>query len=388
MKALIVGAGIGGLTTAIALRQAGIDVVVLERAAELKEAGAGLLLGANAIKVLDRLGLGDEVREIGAPTMVGNLFSWRGEELVSLSADQVERLVGAESFAVHRADLQPVLLRSLGDDHSHGPVRLDAELVSFAQDGKGVRAFLADGGEERADLLVGADGIHSKIRSDLHGCQAPIYAGYTAWRGVVDYQEELLSQGGGFESWGRGTRFGCARMGGGRMYWFATRNTPEGGDDGPAGGRQTLLNMFRDWHEPVLDLISATPEEDIRRDDVYDRKPVKRWGEGRVTLLGDAAHPMTPNLGQGACQAIEDAFELAAAFAGCLRERARVEDALGLYELRRTRRTAAVVRLSRRMGQVGQLENPWLCRLRDAAAKRMPDSFQRRQLQMVLGYEP
>ncbi len=384
MKALIVGAGIGGLTTAIALRQADIDVVVLERAAELKEAGAGLLLGANAIKVLDRLGLGDAVREIGAPTMVGNLFSWRGEELVSLSADQVERLVGAESFAVHRADFQSVLLRSLGDDHSHGPVRLDAELVSFAQDGKGVRAFLDDGGEECADLLVGADGIHSKIRSELHGCQAPIYAGYTAWRGVVDYQEELLSQGGGFESWGRGTRFGCARMGGGRMYWFATRNALEGGSDRPAGGRRTLLDMFRGWHEPIRELIAATPEEDIRRDDVYDRKPVKRWGEGRVTLLGDAAHPMTPNLGQGACQAIEDAFELA----GCLRAETKVEDALGLYESRRTRRTAAVVRLSRRMGQVGQLENLWLCRLRDTATKRMPDSFQRRQLQMVLGYEP
>ena len=265
---------------------------------------------------------------------------------------------------------------------------LGAELVGFAQDETNVRAFLADGGEERADLLIGADGIHSKIRNDLHGRHAPIYAGYTAWRGVVDYQNELLPRGGGFESWGCGTRFGCARMGGGRMYWFATRNAPEGGDDGPAGGRRTLLDMFRGWHEPVPDLIAATPEEDIRRDDVYDRQPVKRWGEGRVTLLGDAAHLMTPNLGQGACQAIEDAFELADALAGCLRERSGVEAALGLYEARRTRRTAAIVRLSRRMGQVGQLENPWLCRLRDAAAKRMPDSFQRRQLQMVLGYKP
>ncbi len=380
MKALVVGAGIGGLTTAVALRRAGMEVVVLERAAELGEAGAGLLLGANAVKVLDRLGLGGAVREAGAPTLVGGIFSREGQILTSLFAEQVTEMVGAESFAVHRADLQSVLLRALGDKH----LRLGAELASFTQNEKNVRVFLVDGDEECADLLVGADGIYSKTRENIHGYQSPTYAGYTAWRGVVDYEYELLSRGGGFEFWGRGARFGCARMGGGRMYWFATRNAPEGGDDGPAGGRRALLDMFRGWHEPVVDLIEATSEGDIRRDDIYDRKPMNRWGEGRVTLLGDAAHPMTPNLGQGACQAIEDALALA----GCLRERARVEEALELYEARRTRRTAAIVRLSRRMGWIGQLENPWLSRLRDVAVKKMPDRFQRRQLRMVLGYEP
>lgn len=378
MKALVVGAGIGGLTAAIALQRAGVEAVVLERASELREAGAGLLLGANAMKVLDRLRLGEAVREVGAPTVVGGILSRRGEVLVSLSDDLVTGLVGAESFAVHRADLQAVLLGALGEDR----VRLDAELAGFAQDGGGVSAFLSDGGERRADLLVGADGLYSRVRDELHGYRKPVYAGYTAWRGVVAYPDELLPGGGGFESWGRGTRFGCARMGGGRMYWFATRNAPEG--DGPAGHRRALLELFRGWHAPVPDLIAATPERDIRRDDIYDREPVKRWGAGRVTLLGDAAHPMTPNLGQGACQAIEDALVLAR----CLRERAGVEAALRLYEDRRAGRTAAIVRLSRRMGRVGQLENPALCRLRDAAVKRMPDRFQRDRLRMVLGHEP
>lgn len=367
------------MTAAIAFRRAGIEVVVLERTTELREVGAGLLLGANAIKALDKICLGDEVRRIGAPTMVGEMRSWNGEVLVRLSADQVTELVGTESFAVHRAELQAALLRELGEKH----VRLGAGCAGFSQDQRNVKVFLDDGSELNADLLIGADGIHSTVRSKLLGPEKPVYAGYTAWRGIVNYRRDLLPQGGGFESWGRGARFGCARMGGGRMYWFATCNAPEGGDDGPTGSRRTLLDMFSGWHEPVGELIEATSEEDIRRDDVYDREPAGRWGEGRVTLLGDAAHPMTPNLGQGACQAIEDAVELADA----LREEAGVEVALRSYETRRTSRTADIVRLSRRMGRVGQLEHPLLCRLRNTAVKRMPVRIQRRQLQMVLGYE-
>ena len=367
------------MTAAIALRHAGIEAIVLERATELKEVGAGLLLGANAVKALDKIHLGDAARHIGAPTLVGALRSWNGEVLVSLSADQVTKLVGAESFAVHRAGLQAALLRELGEEY----VRLGADCTGFTQDRSGVKVFLDDGNELNADLLVGADGLYSTIRDRLLGYAKPAYAGYTAWRGIVYYPHDLLSDGGGFESWGRGTRFGCARMGGGQMYWFATRNAPEGGDDAPIGSRKTLLEMFGGWHEPVEDLVGETDETDIRRDDVYDREPVKRWGEGRVTLLGDAAHPMTPNLGQGACQAIEDAVVLA----GCLREKAGVAAALRLYEARRAGRTAEIVRLSRRMGRVGQLERPSLCRLRDAAVKRMPGLVQRKQLRKVLAYE-
>ncbi|MGB3634154.1 MAG: FAD-dependent monooxygenase [Rubrobacteraceae bacterium] len=379
MKALVVGAGIGGLTAAIALQRAGIEAVVLERATELREVGAGLLLGANAIKALDKIQLGDAVRGIGASTVVGTLRSWNGEVLVSLSADRVTELVGAGSFAVHRAELQAELLRELGEEN----VRLGAGCTGFAQDQDGVKVSLDDGDELNADFLIGADGIHSTIRNQLLGDEKPVYAGYTAWRGVAEYQNDLLTGGGGFESWWRGTRFGCARMGNGSMYWFATRNAPERGDDGPTGSRRTLLEMFSGWHDPIKDLIEATGESDIRRDDVYDRDPVKRWGEGRVTLLGDAAHPMTPNLGQGACQAIEDAVVLA----DCLRGKTGIAAALESYEARRTVRTSVIVRLSRRMGRVGQLEHPLLCRVRDTAVKRMPDSIQRRQLRMVLGYD-
>ena len=244
--------------------------------------------------------------------------------------------------------------------------------------------FLDDGSELNADLLVGADGIYSTIRGELLGHEKPTYAGYTAWRGIVEYphstyspKEEASSPGAG----GRGSVVPGWAAEGCTGLPPATPRKEE--DDGPIGSRRTLLGIFSGWHEPVEELIEATSETDIRRDDVYDREPVERWGRGRVTLLGDAAHPMTPNLGQGACQAIEDAVGLA----GCLQEEAGVAAALRSYEARRTRRTAAIVRLSRRMGQVGQLEHPLLCRLRDATAKRLPASIQRRQLQMILGYE-
>lgn len=379
MKALVVGAGIGGLTAAVALRRAGAEILVLERDPELKEIGAGLLLGANAMRALDRIELGDSVRRIGAPTLVGEMRSWSGEVLVRLSAAEVNELAGAESYAVHRAELQAALLRALGEEY----VRLGAACRGFTQDEGDVRVFIEDADEMHADALIGADGIYSTVRSEQFGYEKPTYAGYTAWRGVVDYPDGLLLGGGGFETWGRGRRFGCVRLGDRRMYWFATCNAPEGGEDGPVGSRRALLDMFSGWHDPIEELIEATGEEDIRRDDVYDRDPIKHWGQGRVTLLGDAAHPMTPNLGQGACQVIEDAIVLAR----CLRDKAGVDAALRSYEDQRMNRTAKIVRLSRRMGWIGQLEQPFISRLRDVALKRMPERVRRRQLALVLGYE-
>lgn len=375
----MIGAGIGGLTAAIALRRSGAEVAVFERAGELKATGAGLLLAPNAVKALGRIGLAGMVAEIGAPGASGNVLSWRGEVLMKLDASELSERVGADSYAVHRVDLQAALLRELGED----AVRLGRELVGFGQDGAGVTARFTDGTGGRADLLVGADGLRSRVRAVLFGASELRYAGYTSWRGIVPGRE-LVPVGDGFESWGRGARFGCAHVGRGRVYWFATRNAPEGARDGPSGRKSALLGTFCGWHEPVEELIRATEEDAILRTDIYDREPLgERWGEGRVTLLGDAAHPMTPNLGQGACQAIEDAVVLAE----CLGAADNVEAALRLYEGLRAARTAAIVRRSRRVGRVGQVEHPLLCRLRDAALKALPERIQLKQLEAIAGYE-
>lgn len=378
---LVAGAGIGGLTAAIALRRAGFEVAVFERAAGILGVGAGLLLAANAVKALDELGLSDAVSGLGVPAADGGILSWRGEVLLKVDASELEKRAGAQTSAVHRADLQEMLLRKL--DEAGGTVHVGKELERFAQDDGGVRAFFADGSEERGGVLVGADGLRSRVRAGLFGDQRPVYAGYTSWRGIASPGRELVPVGGGFESWGRGRRFGCAHVGGGRVYWFATKNAPEGQRNEPGGSKTALLEAFRGWHEPVGAVIGATEGGAILRTDVYDRKPLgRRWGEGRVTLLGDAAHPMTPNLGQGACQAIEDAVVLAR----CLRARGATADALRRYEELRAERAATVVRRSRRLGKIGQLENPLLCRLRDRALGMIPAKTYLRQMEGIVAH--
>jgi 2-polyprenyl-6-methoxyphenol hydroxylase-like FAD-dependent oxidoreductase len=380
MKAIVIGAGIGGLSAAIALRRAGVEALVFERTRDLKELGAGLSLTANATKALNGLGLTDALRGIGMPIRVAEIRTWRGEVLSRIPTWQLDEKVGARSAAVHRADLQGALLRELGDE----AVRLGAACRGFEQKGEGVRAFFDDGTEERADLLVGADGLRSTIRRGLLGDGNPRYAGYTAWRAVVAPEDELVPADEAWEVWGRGVRFICTQIGRGRVYWAVSKNAPEGEHDvSTEVAQDALLELCAGWLEPVEELIAATEKAAILRTDIYDRDPVrKRWGKGRVTLLGDAAHPMTPDLGQGACQAIEDAIALVE----CLEERENIEAALELYEARRTRRTAALVRGSRRVGRIAQLQNPLACCLRDAALRAFPSRLQMKQLEAVIGY--
>jgi len=167
------------------------------------------------------------------------------------------------------------------------------------------------------------------------------------------------------------------------VYWFATRNIPEGRGDGKMGRKGEVLDLFRGWHEPIEALIKTTEESAILRNDIYDQKPLHHWGEGRITLLGDAAHPMTPNMGQGACQAIEDAIVLAA----CLRNASDLEAALRAYEEERIKRTAAIVKRSWTIGRVAQWENLLACSIRNALLKRTPSGVLLKQLGWVVEYE-
>ncbi len=376
MHILIIGGGIGGLAAAIALQQLGLAVTVFERTPELHEVGAGLSLWPNAVKALDKLGLGEPLRAMGVPNGSAGIRAWDGTPLVQLSASTLEQTFGAPTIVVHRADLQTLLRAALAPD----VLRLGWECTGFVQDAEGVTAQFADGQSVRGDLLIGADGIRSAMRTQLFGEQPLRYAGYTAWRGVAHFAHDQLLLG---ETWGRGTRFGIAPLNQERVYWFATRNAPAGSAAAPDGHKAELLRRFRGRHDPIPAVIAATEATAILHNDIYDLQPLKRWGQGRVTLLGDAAHAMTPNLGQGACQALEDAVALAAG----LHAGSSGDAGLRAYEARRINRANAIVRQSWRVGRIAQLEHPLAVGLRNFAFKHMPSNMSMRQFTWLLGHE-
>ncbi|MDI3341907.1 MAG: FAD-dependent monooxygenase [Sphaerobacter sp.] len=374
MRALIVGAGIGGLVTAHALTRCGLDVTVLEREPALHPAGAGIILWPPALVALGALGLAEPVEAAGSRLAWAETRTWRGGLLLRLPLAALSQRLGAPTIALHRAELQQALLGALDP----ATLRLGADFVRFDQDRASVRAHVADGVSACGDLLIGADGVRSTVRARLLLDGPPRYAGYTAWRGVT--MGDVVPPDTTWELMGRGARFGAAPIGRGRIYWWATANVPAGEVDPPQGRKADLEARFAGWWAPVRELIASTPDAAILRHDILDRDPVDRWGIGRVTLLGDAAHPMTPNLGQGACQAIADAVALATALA-------REDDvvaALRAYEAARRARTARLTTQSRHFGQIGQWQHPVACWLRDLAFRLTPPRLALRQMEALL----
>lgn len=373
-KAVVIGGGIGGLAAAIGLRSIGWDVAAYERVAEPREVGAGLSLWANAVRALRLLGVAEPILARSVPEMVGGIRTPDGTLLAGTSSSDLRALAGETNIVLHRADLHAALLHALGVEH----IRFGAACTGFAEFADGVVARFADGSEARADVLVGADGLRSAIRAQLHGDEPPRYAGYTAWREPLVREGHDRAPG---ETWGAGARFGQVALPGGQVYWFATKSVPPGGRS-PDGEKAELLRTFGGWHAPVEALIQASDERAILRNDIFDRPPLGWWGKGRVTLLGDAAHPMTPNLGQGACQALEDAVVLARS----LGDEPDVASALRLYEARRIPRTSAIVRQSRQVGAVGQWQAPLAVWARSQLVRYVIPRMQARQVERLMAY--
>jgi 2-polyprenyl-6-methoxyphenol hydroxylase-like FAD-dependent oxidoreductase len=377
-KAIVVGGGIGGLAAAIALSGRGWRVQVFERAAEFAEVGAGISLWANALRALDAIadGISERVRALGDEELNGGIRHRTGRWLSRVDAGEVARRNGPV-IMLHRADL----LRALLDRVPPDALRPGVEVTGVDLDGGTVTVTHA-GGRERADLLVGADGLRSTVRRLVWpDTRAPRYAGYTAWRWVTPPLPGTADGGG--ESWGVGTRFGYAPLPGHRVYCYATDNAAEGAT--AAGGELTEIRArFDDWHEPIPTLVVAAATVEVLRHDLYELPRLRTFVRGPVALLGDAAHAMTPNLGQGACQALEDAATMGALLDGG----AEVDSALARYDRLRRPRTQDIVRRSRQMGAIGQWSWPPAVAVRDRLLPFVPSSVGLRVLAPVLAWPP
>jgi 2-polyprenyl-6-methoxyphenol hydroxylase-like FAD-dependent oxidoreductase len=380
--ALIIGGGIGGLTAAIALERAGIPVRVLEQAPALDEVGAGVSLWPNAMRALELLGLLEPVLADHRPVERIVIRRRDGEGLIRL---REPGRYAEPGICVHRAHLQQTLAAAVPAHRLH----LDRRLVDFHPDHGGLTATFHDGSTARGALLIGSDGIDSAVRAMLHGAAPARDRGYEIWRAVADFElpDDLLGQS--TEWWGPGRRFGILPGEPGRVYWYATHTMrngaagiADGGRGGPGGGRSTVASLFRDWPVPVPALVAATDREGLVRTRAQDRPVPRVWGSGRVTLLGDAAHPMTPNMGQGACTAIEDAVVLAR----CIAAGGLTPEALRRYEALRAPRTRWIVRQSRRIGRLGQLDQPVLVALRDRLIRLVPERLADIPQRRLYGY--
>jgi 2-polyprenyl-6-methoxyphenol hydroxylase-like FAD-dependent oxidoreductase len=369
---IVVGSGIAGLTFAASLRRSGREGVVLERGKDLPELGAGISLWPNALAALDTIDLGDQVRRAGGPVASGGIRRPDGSWIRRMDRTVVDGALGEPLVAVHRSDLLAILADAVG----RSDIRFGVAVRSFERIGGGVAVHLDDGSRIEGCALVGADGVGSVVAMQMHPGLTSTYSGYTAWRGVAAIDVSGLDPG---ETWGTGHEFGFLPLGRDRAYWFATMNTPEGGR-AEQSEHHLLTETFGTWHEPIPALMEATDPGTILRHDIYDRTPLTEWADGRAVVIGDAAHPMRPHLGQGGCQAIEDGVLLG----DVVRDQTDLESAFAGFSRSRQQRTRRIAHQSKLLGRAIQSEG-LLGRAARMVGARLPERMLVRNMAQIGG---
>jgi 2-polyprenyl-6-methoxyphenol hydroxylase-like FAD-dependent oxidoreductase len=367
-QVIVIGGGIGGLSAAASMRSGGVPVAVFERQPELRELGTGVGIQRVAAQAMAMLGLGDALRGISGPGFEAlRMKSWR------TGAQMAEIPWHREVVAVHRGELLQILAQAVGD---LSIVHCGMECVGFRQDTGGVTALFADGHEERGAALIAADGLYSGIRARLVNDGKPHYSGATVWRAMPDFTVRSLGRDYAQQVYGPASIFGMFPIDH-RLFWWGSQIRPEGSIDPEAGRKQDLLDTFAGWPEQIPEIIQATPADQIIRQDLFDRKPLKAWRHGRVTLLGDAAHPTTPTLGQGAGMAIEDGVVLGRELAALdsLSAPGAVQAALDSYERKRISRTSTIVDRSAKLGKLSHIKHPVALRAREQVISSVPRRF-------------
>lgn len=371
----VIGGGIAGLCAAIAMEKMGLHPVVFESAPEIKPLGAGLTLAANAIRALHRLGVADKVVNAGQQLSKFSILDQHGKPLSELDSRVLDEKFGLSNFAIHRADLHRVLLGELSPKTDF----VTGKRAVRVEQGDGfATVHFQDGTRHSAHFVLVADGIHSALRQQLLPKSTPRFAGYTCWRAVVENPGLQLDRA--TETWGAAGRMGIVPLANNLIYWFLCINARQ---DDPAMRAMRVADLrarFAALHHPIPEILAATRDEQLLWNDILDIAPIQKFAFGSVLLLGDAAHATTPNLGQGACQAIEDAAVLLDEWE---KNPGHPEQVFQHVERRRLPRTTFIVNRSRSLGKLAQLENPQFIWLRNLLFRLTPASVNERQVAVL-----
>lgn len=374
----IVGAGIGGLSCALAFQRLGYDVRVFEQADVLAEVGAGIGLWPGAIKALTEMDITPEFWQLRkCPFREAETAAPDGRSLVRFDVSGLT--ADAPGFVLRRSDLH----KALSDSVAPGTVTLGAVVTGVTQSADEATVTFSDGSQFSTGVVIGADGLRSAVRTTLFGDRAPRYSGETCYRGMATLS--VTDTGMLREVQGRGLRCAVHPVDADHVYWWAARRSPAGIVEGPDERKEILQRLYAGWRGGFPEALELTPASAILKNDLFDRPPLAAWSVGRIALLGDAAHPTTPNLGLGGCMAIEDSLVLARAFAENDDDHTR---AFAQYQAERQARTRRVVRTSAMFGRLGSFTNPAAIRVRETLMRATPTSLMRDSFAREVGYEP
>lgn len=386
MKGIIVGAGIGGLTTAIALESQGkgIETQIFEAAPELNVKGAGILIPPNAMAVLAQYNLVEQIKPFAQPIQSMVIMNANGETLSSSATDYAYHGKSFQTHAIHRGELQKILLNKL----SHNQINLGHKCDNLNFKDNKVEVDFYNKANITADFVIGADGLRSKVRNRLfshHSAESSLrYSGQVCWRGIANIELDAKWRTQLTEIWGQGTRFGFVKIAPEQVYWYATQHQKS-----PLEQKvevQSLISHFARYPSPVQALIESTQPNQIIQDHIYDLAPLSNWSDKNVVLMGDAAHASTPNLGQGGAQAIEDAHLLAQTLSSAISQQQDVETAFKRFEQARRKKVDSLVRTAWQIGQVTNLSNPVACYMRDTAVKHMSKFMMQKSTQQMYAW--
>jgi 2-polyprenyl-6-methoxyphenol hydroxylase-like FAD-dependent oxidoreductase len=365
----IIGAGIGGLTTALALQQKGLKVTVFESAPAIKPVGAGIMLANNAMQVYNKLGIRDKIEEAGNRISYMKITDHRLSPISVIDLTRYEKEYGVHSLAIHRGELQKILADAIGPEN----IALSKRLSSIEKN-EVFRLAFEDHSVIESNIVIGADGIKSVIRNQLFEKSSIRNANQLCWRGICEFDLPDKYHHEANEAWGKGKRFGFVKISDRKVYWYALRNGKEEKKD-----EEGLPELFREFHTDILQIIAATKKEDIIVNEITDLKPIATWQDRNICLVGDAAHATTPNLGQGACQAIEDAYVLG----NLIQEGVAIGTIFEKYESLRRKKAHRIVSTSWQIGKISQIENDFGIWLRNLLLRSLPDAANKKQMDMI-----